>query len=250
MRISVITVCLNASATIGETLRSVREQTHLNIEHIVVDGGSTDGTVDILAHSGCRFISEPDRGIYHAMNKGIAMATGEIIGFLNSDDLFHTRRAIEWVAQSADQADIVYGNVVIVRRHDTSQIVRYYSARHFKRYQMRFGQIPPHPATYIKRSLLISVGGFNEQYRISGDFDLMLRLIYKQRCSIRYIDKTLVTFRSGGVSSRGLSSLIAINKDILSSCRENGVWTNTPVLCLRYFTKFLQFFRRPSSRPE
>ena len=245
MKISVITACRNAASTISDTLHSVAWQSHQDKEHIVIDGASTDGTVTILRSHKAKFISEADSGVYQAMNKGIHHAEGEFVGFLNADDTFFDRDSLSVIAEHADGVDLVYGNLVIVDRTDPLKVVRYYDASRFKRWQMRFGYMPPHPTVYVRRSVLMDARGFNERYKIGGDFDLLLRLLWQRRCRARFIDRTLVSFKNGGMSTRGFSSTFAINREFRQACRDSHVVTAIPLLYLRYFTKFLQFFLRP-----
>lgn len=245
MRISVITATYNSGRTIGDTLESVLRQTYSDVELIVVDGASHDNTMDVVRRYEPRFggrlrwTSEPDRGIYDAMNKGIARATGDVIGILNSDDFYTSDTVLERVAEAMAGGDIdaVYGDIHYVRDGDLRRCVRYYSSRPFRRWMMRLGFMPAHPSFYCRREVYERCGTFDTTYRVAADFENLLRLIYVNRIRTCYLPVDFVTMRTGGASTSGLSSHRQIMRDHLRALRSNGVWSCTPLLGLRYIYK-------------
>ena len=245
MRISVITATYNSGRTIGDTLESVLRQTYSDVELIVVDGASRDDTMDVVRRYEPRFggrmhwTSEPDRGIYDAMNKGIARATGDVIGILNSDDFYTSDTVLERVAEAMAGGDVdaVYGDIHYVRDGDLRRCVRYYSSRPFRRWMMRLGFMPAHPSFYCRREVYERCGTFDTTYRVAADFENLLRLIYVNRIRTRYLPVDFVTMRTGGASTSGLSSHRQIMRDHLRALRSNGVWSCTPLLGLRYIYK-------------
>lgn len=245
MRISVITATYNSGRTIGDTLESVLRQTYSDVELIVVDGASRDDTMDVVRRYEPRFggrlhwTSEPDRGIYDAMNKGIARATGDVIGILNSDDFYTSDTVLERVAEAMAGGDVdaVYGDIHYVRDGDLHKCVRYYSSRPFRRGLMRLGFMPAHPSFYCRREVYERCGTFDTTYRVAADFENLLRLIYVNRIKTRYLPVDFVTMRTGGASTSGLSSHRQIMRDHLRALRSNGVWSCTPLLGLRYIYK-------------
>ncbi len=248
MKITVITVCYNAAQTIDDTLRSVVAQRGVEVEHVVIDGGSTDDTLEIVA----RFphvavvVSEHDKGIYDAMNKGLARATGDAVGFLNADDWFCRYDALQLVAAYLADADAVTGDLVIVDGDDTSRVRRFYSSRGFRPWMLRVGHMPPHPTMYVRRAVFDRIGGFNEHYRIAGDFDFTVRLFLRPGAvRWRCIPHVLVAFRNGGVSTRNLTAKLRMNREILRSLRSKGLSLGALALYARYPFKAWQLIARP-----
>ncbi len=245
MKISVITATSNSATTLLDTIDSVLAQTYTDIEHVIVDGASNDGTIELirqcepLYQGRLRWVSEPDGGIYDAMNKGIAMATGDVIGFLNSDDFYTGSTVVERVAQAlaASDADAVYGDVHYVSRKDLSKCLRHYSSKPFRRCLMPLGFMPAHPSFYCKREVYMKYGGFNISYKIAADFENLLRLIYINNIKARYLPMDFVAMRQGGASTSGFKSHRQIMKDHLKALRTNGVKSNILLLSLRYAYK-------------
>jgi len=253
MKISIITVCYDSAATIRDTFGSVSSQTYHNIEYIVVDGGSADSTLEIAAKYSSiisRLISEPDNGLYDAMNKGIQAATGDVIGILNSDDLYESNTVISDVAASfaaSPDSDIVFGDVVFVNQDKLDVITRHYRAGHFKAWKLRFGWMPPHPATFIKKSAYEKVGLYSLEYKISADYEMFVRMLLVSGLKLTRLDKVLVRMRSGGVSTSGFSSTIRLNKEIVKACRRNGVYTNVLMLLTKVPFKLFELVRKPAA---
>lgn len=243
-RVSIVTVARNAAATIGDTMRSVAAQSHEDLEHLVIDGGSNDDTVAIalnLATSRTRLISEPDEGLYDAMNKGVALATGNLIGFLNADDFFCRTDAIALISATAANVDAVSASVAIVAAQDPARLRRSYPSGPFARWMLRFGHMPPHPGFYASRAAFVTVGKFDPTIRIGADFEWMVRFFKGDILRARQIPETIVTVRDGGLSNSGFASRRAINAEAVVSLRRNGIVTAAPVVWSKYAVKSIQF---------
>jgi glycosyltransferase len=248
-RITVITVCFNSKTHIGEALRSVDAQTWSDIEHIVIDGASTDGTLQILeAHCrGRRILSAPDRGIYDAMNKGLALATGDFVGFLNADDLFASADSLAAIAAAAapmnadPRPDAIYGDLVYVRELDTGSVVRQWRSGSYSRGRLRYGWMPPHPTFYLRRDIFERTGGFDTSMRISADYDLMLRCLARPGFKAVYVPQVLVRMRLGGASNRSVRNLIRKSREDLTALRRSGIGGIGTLACknLRKLPQFL-----------
>ena len=251
MKISIITVCYNSAETIRDTIESVLSQTYPDVEYIIVDGASKDATMDVISeYSGriSKVISEPDKGIYDAMNKGVQLASGDVIGILNSDDFYEYPHALDEVVASfmvSPECDLVFGDVVFVRPKDLGRVVRFYGASHFRPWKLRFGWMPPHPATFIKRSAYEKAGLYSLGYKIAADYEMFVRLLLVNRLTFRRIEKVLVRMRAGGASTAGVKSSIRLNSEIVRACRENGVYTNLVMVLSKIPFKVLELFRRP-----
>ncbi|OWK27836.1 glycosyltransferase family 2 protein [Sphingomonas dokdonensis] len=248
MKITVVTVCYNAAQTIADTLQSVAAQRGVEVEHVVIDGGSTDDTLAIVSRFPhvATVVSEPDKGIYDAMNKGLARATGDVIGFLNADDWFCRDDALQLVATHLADAEAVVGDLVIVDTDNTKRVRRFYSSRGFRPWMLRMGHMPPHPTLYVRREVFDELGGFDASYRIAGDFDFTVRLLLQRRATRwRRVPHTLVAFRNGGASTRNLSAKVRMNREILHSLRAKGLSLTALALYARYPFKALQLIARP-----
>jgi glycosyltransferase len=212
MKVSIITTSWNSEDTILDTITSVNDQAYANIEHIVVDGGSIDGTLALISQHGNRvreIISEDDDGVYDAMNKGLSMATGDIIGFLNSDDVLASKDVISNIVQEFKRtgADAVYGDLEYVSRLNLNKNIRFWRAGFANRKRMLNGWMPPHPTFYIKRELPDRFGGFDLNYKISADYDAIIRYLFANGARAEYLSKTLVLMRVGGLSNKSLSNI-------------------------------------------
>ena len=246
MKISIITATYNSGKTVGDTLKSVLVQTYHDYELLVVDGASKDNTLEVvkkmepLFEGRMRYISEPDKGIYDAMNKGIRMATGDVIGILNSDDFYTSDDALACIAWTLEneKVDAVYGDIHYVDDEDLKKCVRYYSSKPFRRWMMRLGFMPAHPSFYCRKEVYEKYGAFDaENYRVAADFENLLRLIFVNKIKTHYINKDFVTMRTGGASSSGLESHKSIMRDNLKALKKNGVYSNIFLLGLRYLYK-------------
>jgi glycosyltransferase involved in cell wall biosynthesis len=250
MKLSVVTVCLNARATIAEAVESVRRQTHAEVEHIVVDGASTDGTLDVLERyrdGFARLISEPDRGLYDAMNKGIAAATGDYLGFLNSDDVYHHDRVLEKLAAALgrDRPDAVHADLVYVGRDNPDRVVRYWRSKPYVPGMFEAGWHPAHPTLFVRTALLKEIGGFDTRYRYHADFDLMARLFCERMVSSVHVPEVLVRMRTGGQSTRSLRNVWRGNRESWEIARRLGIARSPLWMARKLGYRVGQFFRRP-----
>jgi glycosyltransferase involved in cell wall biosynthesis len=249
MKISIITVCYNSAATLGDTLDSVAAQTHQTVEHIVVDGASTDDTNEIMDRHGShvtKYISEPDHGIYHAMNKGVTLATGEVIGFLNADDIYADKGVLARVAEAMtrDNLDVLFGDAEFVSSNNTRRIVRRYRSNNFRPDRIGWGWMPAHPTLFLKRQIFERSGSFRTNYRIAGDFELVARIFQDASLRYRYLPEVLVRMRTGGISTGGLRNTLLLNREVLRACRENGIHTNVLKIMSKYPAKLIEFLRK------
>ncbi len=253
MKITVITATYNSGKTVRDTLESVLRQSYQDYEYLIVDGASQDDTLEIVRSYEKKFagrmrvVSEPDKGIYDAMNKGIHMATGEVVGLLNSDDFYTADDVLQHVADAFAKdktLDAVYGDIHFVHQDNLKKHVRYYSSEHFKRAYMRFGFMPAHPSFYCRKAAYERHGYFDTSYQVASDFENLLRLIFLGRIKTQYIKKDFVTMRTGGASTAGLNSRRMIMQDHLRAMRENGIYSNFLLLSLRYMYKIYELMRR------
>lgn len=247
MKVSVITVCFNSAATLAKTLDSVAAQTDAEVEHIVVDGASTDGTPAILAayqHQLARVISEPDQGIYDAMNKGLRHATGQIIAFLNADDVYARDHVISRVTSiiEREQLDALLGDVAFVSYNDSARILRRYASSRFTPKRIAWGWMPAHPALFLRREVFERVGPFRTDYRIAGDFEFVARVFQSGKLRYWHLPEILVNMRMGGASTAGWRNTILLNREVLRACRENGIPTSLLKILSKYPWKLWEFF--------
>ena len=244
LKISIVTVCYNAESTILDCIKSVFEQDYKNIEYIIIDGGSTDKTVEfVLGYSGqlTHFVSEPDNGIYDAINKGIKMASGDIVGILNADDYFPESNVLATIAETFTQtgADVVYGNLDYVNTH--GRILRKWRSGNFKQRNFRLGWMPPHPTFYCKRDLFKRYGFYSLDFGTAGDYELMLRFLYVNSPKVSYINKVLVKMRVGGQSNQNLESRKKAMANDLKAMRLHGISVPLLTLFLKPARKLTQY---------
>ena len=246
MKISVITVCYNSVKTIEDTLISVAAQTWPHVEHIVIDGGSTDGTQSVLeryADKIAHCVIEPDEGIYDAMNKGARLATGDVLGFLNSDDIYSSPDTLQHIAQAAfahPVPDGVYGDLIYTRHADTQRVVRYWKAGAFTPGKLKMGWMPPHPTLYVRRELFSRLGGFDCQYSISADYEFILRLFGSAEKTFAYVPEVFIKMRVGGVSNRSLKTIFTKSKEDLLAIKRHKIG-GIGVLLLKNIQKIEQY---------
>lgn len=248
MKISLLTVSFNSASTIKDTIHSVQSQDFKDIEYIIVDGNSTDGTVEIIRSAGkivSKWISEPDTGIYDAMNKAIKMATGEIVGIINSDDYYFSTQIISTVAEqfSDNQIDAVFGDLVVVDPANLKKVVRTYSSKKWYPNKFARGFMPAHPTFFVRKKYYEKVGPFKTDYKIAADYEMLIRLLYVHKLRYKYLPMAMVVMRKGGVSSNGLMSNVILNKEILRACRENGIRTNYLLIYSKYIFKLFELFK-------
>jgi glycosyltransferase involved in cell wall biosynthesis len=252
IKVSIITVVWNNNTTIKNAINSVLSQTYKNIEYIIIDGGSTDGSVEVIEKYRDKisvFLSESDKGIYDALNKGIDLSTGEVITILHSDDLFYDNSVVSDMMNrvSETNAEICFSDMVIV---DSSlkKVLRYYMSSYFSPWMFRIGWMPPHPTCFIKKSLFDEFGLYSLDYKIAGDFDFLVRIFYSRDINWGYLNRITVKMRQGGVSNDGFSSKRVIAREINQSLRENNVWS-LPIFQLgRYAIRLLELLIKPRFR--
>jgi glycosyltransferase involved in cell wall biosynthesis len=245
VKISVVTVCYNSAETIGYTLESFFRQDHPEKEILIIDGASTDETLNIIRsfpQENLILVSEPDRGIYDAMNKGLKQFTGDAIGFLNSDDRFHDDHVMSRIAAALDHADITFGNIDFISDHVSNRVVRKWRGSPYRRGAFRRGWMPAHPSFYIRRSVALAVGPFNLSYRIAADYDWMLRAFELNEFRSVYLDRALVDMQNGGSSTAGLSAWVRGNLEALKARRQHfGSGFVDRALFLKPLSKATQF---------
>lgn len=248
VKISVITAVFNSRETIEETLRSIAEQNYSNVEHIVIDGGSSDGTMDVLAAHNSQIDvlrCEADRGIYDALNKGISLASGDVVGFLHADDVFADSAVLSRIADvfSDENVGAAYGDLVYVHERDTTRVIRHWSAGNFSKSKLAWGWMPPHPTFYARRSLYVQLGGFDLRYRIAADYDKVLRFLGSGQVQAAYIPEVLVKMRLGGVSNRSLTNILRKSREDYLALRRNDIG-GLGALAWKNLSKVTQFLKR------
>lgn len=254
-KVSIVTAVLNGRSHLADAIQSVRVQSYPRVEHIIVDGGSRDGTVDVIhehAEGIAKWVSEPDQGIYDAMNKGIRMASGDIVGMLNADDFYPNPEVIAEVVRAflQTQADAVFADLLVVDRDAPERILRYYDSSRFHPDRFADGWMPPHPTFFTWREHYFRFGLYRTDYRIAADYELLTRFLARHGLRSVRIPKVLVHMRSGGVSSRNIKSNWVLNREIVRACRENGIQTSMPRLLCKYPRKILEYFKRPGKTPD
>jgi glycosyltransferase involved in cell wall biosynthesis len=245
--LSIVTVCFNPGPIVLEAIRSVQRQDYPAIEQIVIDGASTDGSAELIRRNlrdGDIFVSEPDNGIYDAMNKGIRRAKGAAIALLNADDRYaHDRVASRFMAElQASDVDCVLGDVAFFR-HDPNRIVRRYNSGRFKPARIRWGWMPAHPAMIVRRSLYERIGLYRTDYQIAADFEFIVRAFGKAGATYAYVPDVFVLMAMGGASTQGARARRIINEESVRACRENGIYTNLPMVASKYAFKLLELIR-------
>lgn len=246
--ISVITVVFNGAETLRDTIESVMMQSYGNIEHIIVDGGSRDATIDILRQYDQvvdYWLSEKDDGIYDAMNKGIALCSGEYVGMLNSDDMFFDENVLQEIADrfAMLKVDAVFSCLNIVDKNNLKKTLRKYQVTKFNAALLQIGVMPAHPTFYCKRSCYEEGGMYKTDYKIAADFEMLVRLLIRQKISWSFIDKVTVTMRSGGLSNSGFMTSVKLNWEIVRACKENGLYTNLLFLALKLPIRLFELIR-------
>ncbi len=245
MKVSIITATYNSKATVKDTLDSVKMQTFKNIEHIIIDGGSKDETLEIVKDSGHvgPIISERDKGIYDAMNKGITIATGDIIGILNSDDFYSNDKVIELIADTFanSNCDAVYGDLVYVEPTNKAKILRKWIAGGYRRNMFLKGWMPPHPTFFVTREVYEKFGNFNLRFKSSADYELLLRFMFINNIKVKYIPGVLVHMRAGGYSNRSFYNRLAAHKEDYLAWKVNGISPNWYTLIMKPVRKIKQF---------
>lgn len=247
-KISIITISFNNRETIEHTMNSVFEQSYSNIEYIIIDGNSSDGTMDLVNKNKAKIdliISEKDKGIYDAMNKGLKNATGDIIGFINADDFLHDKEVINDIAEAFEnsKADVVYGNKIYVQPDDISKITRIWKPGNYNRKNFKRGWMPPHLSTYIRASAYQQFGIFNTSFKIAADYELLFRFMYVNKLSAHYIDRNIVYMRAGGLSNSSLKNYWISNFEVYKSWGLNGESVSPTIIFEKPLRKLKQIIR-------
>jgi glycosyltransferase involved in cell wall biosynthesis len=252
IKITIVTVCYNSVATIRDTLESVASQSDKNLEHIIVDGGSTDGTMAVIRDwkkHPISLISEPDKGIYDAMNKGIRLATGDIIGILNSSDLYYDSHVLENVSQvmSNLSIDACYADLIYVDQSNLKKIIRYWKSCVFKKGLFPKGWMPPHPTFFVRRSIYEKYGLFDLNYSLAADFELMARLLERFQIRSVYVPKIFIKMRFGGASNNSAVDIIKQNIEIYQACKKNNIPVSLGAfIIIKIASRIKQFCTRPA----
>jgi len=248
--ISIITVCYNSAKTIIDTFTSISEQNYESIEYIVIDGGSTDDTLKLIEDSDVvtKYVSEPDEGIYDAMNKGIAMATGDIIGILNADDFYARNDVLSMIAKVFEEPDIdaCFADLVYVRQNDSKKIVRYWKSQPYRAGLFKRGWMPAHPTFFCRNEVYERYGNFDLNYTIAADVELLFRFLEKNRTNSVYLPKTIIKMRLGGTTNQSWSNINIQNHEVLSALDEHyGRVSRACFFLGKLFNRSSQFLRRP-----
>ncbi len=246
MKVSIITATYNSARTINDTLRSLNEQSYSNIEYIVIDGASKDKTIDVIRQQCPRvttIISEPDNGIYDALNKGINCATGDIVGYLHSDDLFAYSDAVKDIVERFQESSCgaVYGDLQYVSKDDTDNVIRLWKSGAYSKKKLKNGWMPPHPTFYMKRDLYLKFGLFDLNYKIAADYDSLLRYLWANEVTMSYLPRVVMKMRVGGASNRDIKNIIQKTQEDIQALKSNGIsWPRA--LFFKNFSKIPQFF--------
>ena len=249
MKISIITATLNNRGTIEDCLNSIHNQSYKDIEHIVIDGGSTDGTLDLLSKykdSIAIQVSEPDDGIYHALNKGLKLASKDIIGFLHADDMFADNDVIDTVVSNMERlnVDSCYGDLIYVGKKNTEKTVRYWKSCPYEKGLFEKGWMPPHPTFFVKKEMYDKYGMFDTDFKIAADYELMLRFLERHQITTLYIPSVLVKMRTGGTSNRSLRNILLKSKEDYRARKKNNVNNALSTVLLKNLSKIPQFLGR------
>jgi len=249
MKVSIITVCFNSAATIADTIKSVLNQSYGNIQYIIVDGGSADDTLATVAkyqNQIDKIISEPDGGIYDAMNKGLNLAEADIVGFLNSGDFYTDEKVISRVVEAmrVNNADCCYGDLEYVAEHNPAGIVRRWKSEPYQDGLFENGWHPPHPTFFAKKTVFDKYGGFDLSYDIGADYELMLRFLQRYNIKTEYIPRVLVKMRSGGISNKNLYQIIKANIECYRAWKKNGLKVTPLIMLKKPVSKLVQYMKR------
>ncbi|MGY1488084.1 glycosyltransferase family 2 protein [Methylobacillus pratensis] len=249
MKISIITVCYNSAATIADTIASVASQQYSEREHIIVDGASQDSTMEIVknASSVAQYVSEPDQGIYDAMNKGLKLATGDVIGLLNADDFYADDTVLDQVAEVFKDPDVqaCYADLLYVDQEDTSRVIRYWKSRHFKPGSFKRGWMPAHPTFFVRRSVYESLGGFDLRFPRQADFELTMRFLEVHGIRSVYVPRIWIRMRMGGASNNSILGVIKGNLEAFRACKLHGLNVGPLFIPRKVLSRVPQFFTKP-----
>lgn len=252
MKISVVTVTFNSAATVRDTIESVLKQEYSDYEYLVIDGGSKDNTVDIIKEYEPKFggrmkwVSEQDKGMYDGINKGIRMATGDVVGIINSDDFYHRSDVFEIINKAFEEnkgIQAIYGDVRFVHPDNLEKTVRYYSSKNWRPWRFRFGFMPAHPTFFTFKENFEKYGYYQYDYHIAADYELLIRHLYTNHVPAKYVPLDFMKMRTGGRSTNGWKANVLLNREIVRACKENGIWTCMPLLFMKYFIKVFELVK-------
>ena len=252
MKISIITVTYNSAVTVRDTIESVLKQEYQDYEYLVIDGGSQDNTVDIIKEYEPKFggkmhwISEKDKGMYDGINKGIRMATGDVVGIINSDDFYHRTDIFDIINKAFEdnkEIQAIYGDVRFVHPNNLDKTVRYYSSKHWKPWRFRFGFMPAHPTFFTYKENFEKYGYYQYDYHIAADYELLIRHLYTNKVPAKYVPVDFMKMRTGGRSTNGWMANVLLNQEIVRACKENGIWTCMPLLFMKYIIKVFELIK-------
>ncbi len=249
LKVSIITITYNSSKTLDETVKSVLGQSYDDIEYIIIDGQSADNTVEIIKSYGDRiskYISEKDNGIYDAMNKGVSLAKGDIIGFINSDDKLNSDDCVSEIVKVFQiyNTDVVYGDKIYTASSNTDKVIRYWRAGEYNKNNFKKGWMPPHLSTYIKREFYEKYGKFRTDFKIAADYELMFRFMYKYNAKSKYLPKVIARMRAGGISNKSIKNILISNYEVYKSWRVNGFRVSPFIIVRKPISKTIQLFMR------
>lgn len=252
MKISLVTVTFNSAKTVRDTIESILKQQYEDYEYLVIDGGSKDETVEIIKEyepkfgGKMRWVSERDKGMYDGINKGIRMATGDVVGIINSDDFYHRTDIFNVIAKAFEEnpgTQAIYGDVRFVNPDNLEKTVRYYSSKNWRPWRFRFGFMPAHPSFFTYKENFEKYGYYQYDYHIAADYELLIRHLYTNKVPAMYVAEDFMKMRTGGRSTDGIQANIRLNKEIVRACKENGIWTCMPLLFLKYFIKVFELIK-------
>lgn len=247
MKISIITATFNSAKTISGCIASVNNQTYPDIEHIIIDGASEDNTIAIIKSQSNRvkkLISEPDKGIYDAMNKGVRLASGDIIGLLNSDDIYSDENVLSDIMKCFNEdpdLDVLYGNLVYVKKEDSDKIVRKWISKPYYPRFFEHGNVPPHPALFLRSRVYKNAGLFELQYKFAADYEFMFRIFEKHDFKSKYVNRLMVKMRLGGATNKSFQNILNGNKEILKAWKKNNLKPPITLMLFRFLKRIVQF---------
>ena len=249
LKVSIITISYNSAKTLGETIKSVLEQSYVDLEYIIIDGQSADTTVEIIKSYGDRistYVSEKDDGIYDAMNKGVSLARGDIIGFINSDDKLNSEDCIWEIVKvfQVNDCDVVYGDKIYTDSKNTNRVIRYWKAGEYDRSNFEKGWMPPHLSTYIRKELYDKYGKFRTDFKIAADYELLFRFMYKHNAKSKYLPKVIARMRAGGISNKSIKNILISNYEVYKSWKVNGLSVSPLIIVRKPISKIMQLFVR------
>lgn len=248
MKVSIITVVFNRVDVVRDTIESVLNQTYKNIEYIIIDGASTDGTMDVVSEYKdkiSKIVSEPDNGLYDAINKGIEQATGDVVGLIHSDDFYTDNLVIQRVvdAFNKEKSDTVFADLLYIKDDNHEKVLRYYSAKKFTPKKLTYGLMPPHPTFFVKKEIFSKYGLYKTDYKIAADYEMFFRLFITHEVNYTYIHFPIVKMRTGGLSAGGIRNKILINKEAIRAMKENGHYSNQLLILKKYPVKILEIVK-------